>query len=75
MKVMRNEKNSGKKWCVYGRKRQNRKLTILGTYIQGDMVKWLKKRVFGNFDPCNRMSSKIHLAYVVENFATNFLTF
>ena len=34
-----------------------------------------KKRVFGNFDPCNRVSSKIHLAYVVENFARKFLTF
>ena len=73
MQMGGNEKNSGKKWCIYGRKRQNLKLTILGKYIQGDMVKWPKKRVFGVFDPNNRIQQKIDPAYHVGNFLKQFL--
>ena len=32
------------------------------------MAKWLKKRVFVNFDPNNRMSEKIDPTYPVEDF-------
>ena len=37
------------------------------------MVKWQKKRVFGVFDPNNRMQKKIDQAYHVGNFPTTFL--
>ena len=37
------------------------------------MVKWPKKRVFGIFDPNNRMQQKIDPAYHVGNFPTKFL--
>ena len=36
------------------------------------MVKWQKKRVFGVFDPNNRMQKKIDQAYHVGNFPTIF---
>ena len=35
------------------------------------MGKRPKKRVFGNFDPDNRMTKKNDLSYLVGNFTTN----
>ena len=71
MEVMGNQKKFRKKWWNDATGQLNRKTDHFRYIYIREYGKKAKKRVFGNFDPDNRITKKNDLSYLVGNFATN----